>query len=93
MVEKEKKDIVAVFGKEVFNAVADSLAYLYARWQDEKEYEDFEEYKNEAKKILPTNCEFKKMTKNPFELIFIYENVEHHIRVNSRVVSSYYRML
>ncbi len=38
--------------------------YLYDRWQDEKEYEDFEDYKKAVAKL--TGWEVVRATKRPF---------------------------
>lgn len=46
----------------------DVFANLYARWQDEREYEDFAEYAKVAKTIIPADCAFVSMTKRPFAL-------------------------
>jgi len=73
---------------EVFNAVANRLTYLHARWQDEKEYEDFAEYKDamqmELAKVNPS-CAFKGATKRPFGFKFgTAEGIVRVITVNSK---------
>lgn len=60
------------------------FAYLYARWQDERAYEDFSDYVKHVQKQFPT-CFIGK--KRPFEFRF---NASQHVvivRVNSTSVS------
>lgn len=45
---------------------SDRLGYLWSRWQDEKEYEDFGTYADEMKKLIPEGFKFVKATKSPF---------------------------
>ena len=45
------------------------LTHLYGRWQDEKKYENIEDYLKSMQEVLPTAS---KMTKRPFGVI--YEN-------------------
>lgn len=44
-----------------------SLAY---RWQDEKQYEDFAEYKRALKAKLPAGYVFVSLTKQPFAWVY-----------------------
>lgn len=46
--------------------------YLYKRWQDEKDYEDFNEYVAVMMKSMPTGSKLIKGTKRPFGLTFNY---------------------
>lgn len=50
-------------------AAVDRLGYLWGRWQDEKEYEDFAAYSEQLKKLLAEaapSLVFIKATKRPF---------------------------
>jgi hypothetical protein len=46
--------------------------YLYDRWQDEKGYEDFNEYANAMMKKMPDGAKLIKGTKRPFGVKFNY---------------------
>ena len=46
--------------------------YLYDRWQDEKGYEDFNEYTNAMMKKMPDGAKLIKGTKRPFGVKFNY---------------------
>jgi hypothetical protein len=51
----------------IFNQMKEKICYLYDRWQDENEYEDFNEYKDVAKKHAESfGVIFVGMTKSPF---------------------------
>lgn len=49
---------------------ADFLGYLCERWQDEREYEDFSEYKKAMQKNMPAGMTIISFTKRPFRIIF-----------------------
>ena len=52
---------------DIFNKLEDRLVYLYSRWQDEKEYEDFNEYIESAKEsVTEAGGTFVSMKKRPF---------------------------
>lgn len=72
---------------KMFDDVLESMGYLYSRWQDEKQYEDFEEYK----KVMIKNLEpfegftLTKATKRPFGFQFTIGNgALYAVEVNSR---------
>jgi hypothetical protein len=52
---------------EIFKSLTEDqqnhICYLYGRWLDEHEYEDWKDYENELKKIFPT---MTKSSKRPF---------------------------
>jgi hypothetical protein len=48
------------------------LAYLFDRWQDESEYEDWAEYETAMRALLPAGWEFVNATKRPFGVRFSY---------------------
>ena len=49
-----------------FAPILDRLEYLHDRWQDEKEYEDWNDYVDAMQKLTPTSTTFMKATKRPF---------------------------
>ena len=55
------------------DASADRMCYLYGRWQDEKEYEDFNDYIDAMRKMLPDGFKFEGATKMPFGVRFSIE--------------------
>lgn len=65
----------------IFNALKDRLEYLYGRWQDEKKYENFNEYIANLKALFETvivehksqNAVFVKIGKRPFGITFDFE--------------------
>jgi hypothetical protein len=53
--------------------LANQLAYLYDRWQDERGYEDFADYRTAAAKyVVAVGGTFVKLDKQPFALHFQY---------------------
>lgn len=55
-----------------FNATADWFGYIASRWQDEKEYEDFDEYIEAARNKF--GDKFVSLTNSPFCLTFLDDN-------------------
>lgn len=55
---------------DFFDGQQSFICYLYARWQDEKEYEDIEEYKSAIQMKMPEGFLITKMTKRPFGFEF-----------------------
>ena len=51
---------------------AQKFLNLYERWQDEKDYEDFNEYVAAMMKSMPNEAKLIKGTKRPFGVIFNY---------------------
>jgi len=60
----------------IFKAVQETIAYLYDRWQDEKEYEEFKDYDIPIKKILKPfrNAKFVTMQEAPFSFDYTLTN-------------------
>ena len=65
----------------LFEKLENILSYFYSRWQDEKEYEDFQDYVDGVKKsfekvvkeVPMKNAVFVSMTKRPFKIVFDFE--------------------
>lgn len=57
------------------------FANLYCRWEDEKEYENIEDYGKAMLSALPTNTKLIKATKKPFGVVFSLEGVKVHLIV------------
>ena len=49
-----------------FKSLLDRLVYLHDRWQDEREYEDWKDYIDAMRKIVPADTTFVKASKRPF---------------------------
>jgi hypothetical protein len=55
--------------------LSNRLGYLYDRWQDEREYEDFADYRTTAAQyVVAAGGEFVKLDKRPFMLHFKYHD-------------------
>ncbi len=81
--QKHRERINSVLGD-----VGEYLGYLYDRWQDEKEYEDFNDYKVAMEKKLPSDFKFVTMTQKPFKVRFNYDGFLVSYIANSRTVKS-----
>lgn len=65
----EKEKLIEVLNDT--NAVR-KFESLYYRWQDEKQYEDFNEYVNAMMESMPNGATLIKGTKRPFGVSFKY---------------------
>jgi hypothetical protein len=73
-------EISALYAKS-----ADRMAYLDARWLDERLYEDFAEYAAEMKKLLPDDrFTFVSASKRPFGFTFSIEGRTYFIGMKGR---------
>jgi len=52
------------------NSVAPTIAYLYERWNDEREYEDFASYADALRAATIDGFKFLRATKRPFGFTF-----------------------
>ena len=50
------------------------MEYLLERWEDEKDYEDFEDYKSAIRKNLPY-LKITGVTKRPFGIVFNHKKI------------------
>jgi hypothetical protein len=50
------------------------MEHLLARWEDEKEYEDFEDYKSAIRKNL-SYLKITSVTKRPFGIVFNHKKI------------------
>lgn len=64
--------------EEIIQKLAERLGYLYTRWQDEKDYEDFSDYIEGMKNYAETlKVEFVVMENSPwFAAVFKYMDEE-----------------
>lgn len=82
------KTLTEVVGEEHLNKMLKHLGYLWERWQDEKEYEDWKDYIIAAKKVLPKDCIFISLSKRPFEMKFkLSDGRVAYIKITSREAS------
>lgn len=69
----------------VFEKMEKTMTYLYARWQDEKKYEDFKEYVKHAEKKLKEiepSATFVYLTDDPFEMCYVCDGYSLVIEVS-----------
>lgn len=71
----------------LLDKVEDMLDYLYERWQDEKEYEDFSDYEKVMRDAVGDG--FIKATKRPFGFITQIEGFPYksHVSINYQCIS------
>ena len=55
---------------EFWEKIGDLVGNLMCRWQDEKEYEDINDYQKVLESEMPQGWKIKKMTKRPFGFHF-----------------------
>lgn len=65
----------------------DFFWYLYCRWQDEKMYEDFEEYKKALVKNLPKELSLISFTQSPFTATCSFKGRKIMLSANKKSVS------
>jgi len=90
-----KQDTFTEIWKKLLDEnVIDTIGYFADRWGDEKEYEDFEDYKTAVKKnldkVLGDVSEIK-MSKRPFGVTFNHKGLEINIRFlkNGKVIGRF----
>lgn len=54
----------------VYDATVDRLAYLYGRWLDEREYEDFSDYEAAIRAAVPGGVTVTQVIRRPFGFRF-----------------------
>jgi len=59
--------ITLVFEDKVFSKF---FCYLYSRWQDEREFENLDDYKKVIQERLPEEFQVTSMSNRPFEFRF-----------------------
>ena len=72
---------------QIFDKVAHNLSYLYDRWQDEREYEDFKMYEKAMRDLLKEvqpEAYFIKATKRPFGYTFNFNGLQIQFKVTSK---------
>jgi hypothetical protein len=84
MTEQERK----VKAAQIFTDMEQLVLYLYSRWQDEQEYEDFTDYSDTLKnKVTELGGTFIKAKKKPFSFIYTLANVLYEIRCSNKSYS------
>jgi len=81
MVVEMKKDYM-MFAND--QQKVDRMFQLKYRWLDEYQYEDFNDYIAEMKKIIPSHWKFIKGTKKPFGFIVTIYDIKIHIFTTPR---------
>jgi len=90
---KENQTIKQMMDEKVFADLTYRLGYLYSRWQDEKEYEEFSDYVTNLQEFLKNKLPkgsdgtIVKMTKSPFKVIFWFRGIKLFFFVNSKQIA------
>lgn len=72
-------------GTIFFNKAVNRLQYLYSRWLDEREYEDFADYIEAARKLCEGyGAEFIRLGKRPFRMDYKIGDRQLFIKITSR---------
>jgi hypothetical protein len=59
------------------------MVYLRSRWLDEREYEDWNEYVAEMKKLIPEGFKFERAGKSPFGFTMTAEGMPGAMHVTA----------
>ena len=79
-----RNQVYPIYNSEEF---CDELGYLKGRWLDERQYEDFEQYKKRIAELFKTvNYDNIQVTKN-FRIVLTKENVNIEIKCSTRNIS------
>jgi len=71
-----------------FDRCWEQVSYLHDRWQDEKEYEDWQDYIDSATKLVEkSGLEFIGLSKRPFKLTFQHGTRRHSIHIKASSAS------
>ena len=81
MTSAEKENISKVLNDS--NAIH-HFDYLYWRWQDEKQYEDFNDYVGAMMKYMPSGATLVKGSKRPFGVTINYGGQKVQISLKHR---------
>jgi hypothetical protein len=75
---------------KTLSKIADHCGYLWARWQDEREYEDFKDYVESIEAKFRTElpaAKVLKVTKRPFKVDFELEGERRFVKVTGTSAS------
>jgi hypothetical protein len=67
--------------------------YLYDRWQDEKDHEDFKDYVEAMMKMMPSGATLVKGTKRPFGVTFKYGEATVQIAIKFENKGKYCKLV
>lgn len=81
MTQTERQNVINVLNNR---QTLEHFLYLYERWQDEKEYEDFNDYVTSMMQSMPKGATLVKGTKRPFGVIINYGGKKVHISLKLR---------
>lgn len=76
MTQTERQNVINVLNNR---PTLEHFYYLYERWQDEKEYEDFNDYVKGMMNYMPEGATLIKGTKRPFGVVINYGGNKVHI--------------
>lgn len=81
MTQTERQNVINVLNNR---QTLEHFLYLYERWQDEKEYEDFNDYVTSMMQSMPKGATLVKGTKRPFGVVINYGGNKVHISLKLR---------
>jgi hypothetical protein len=71
--------------RALFIGVTDTMCNLYARWLDEREYEDIADYAAIVKpRVTEIGGTFVRMTKRPFGFVYTLDGITYTVTINMR---------
>lgn len=75
----------------LLDAVNERMGYLHSRWQDEQQYEDFADYAQAMRVVVPAGFTFVRATRRPFGFEFridAFPDALFRVRATSRSISA-----
>lgn len=82
--------LMETVGRERLGKYASFFEYLNARWQDEKEYEDFQSYKKIAeeriKSVFGPGWVLVSFTKRPFKIVFQNNQITGYFKATRNAI-------
>ena len=70
--------------REIADDLADLMIGLYARWQDEKQFEQLEDYAVPIRRVLDKHgASFSSMARRPFGCLFHHNDSTYKFTINA----------
>lgn len=90
-------EITKIKVNKMMDRFVERLSYLYSRWQDEKKYEDFQEYSDAmhlnfteyCKELIMQNAVYIKCQKRPFGIVFDFEGWRVTMSITNKEIKCY----
>jgi hypothetical protein len=78
---------VETMTQQQIDTLAKQFAYLYDRWQDESQYEDFADYRNAFAAKLPAGATVKSFTPRPFRADIVVAGERYTFKADATSVT------